>query len=52
MRTADIPSGENETCGGIASFHCLKGLACDMTADQLARPDGIGTCVRTSTCRR
>jgi hypothetical protein len=51
MRTADVLGGEGETCGGMLSLRCVKGLACDMP-DDAPPADAIGTCTRRSTCRK
>src|SRR5262245_8060292 len=37
-------------CGGIAGYHCLEGLACDMTAEQDATEDGMGACAYRHVC--
>jgi hypothetical protein len=36
-------------CGGIAGYHCVEGLACDIGSEP-ARADGMGTCVSTNVC--
>ena len=45
-------SSEGGACGGVAGYHCLDGLECDMTPDQSAAADGMGRCARTSVCAR
>jgi hypothetical protein len=52
MRTPDLPNGEGGTCGGIAGFHCVEGLVCDVPENQRMAADAVGTCTRVSTCRR
>ena len=45
-------SDEGGPCGGVAGFRCADGLACDMTEEQAAAGDGMGSCARTSVCSR
>ena len=45
-------SSEGGACGGVAGYHCLDGLDCDMTPDQSAAADGMGQCARASVCAR
>jgi hypothetical protein len=37
-------------CGGVAGFHCVDGLECDLPAT--APADGMGVCIPASVCAR
>lgn len=50
-RGPEKPSDVGGACGGVAGFHCVDGLACDMTPEQASAADGMGSCARSSTCR-
>ena len=40
----DLPSPAGGPCGGVAGYHCAEGLTCEMTAEEEATDDGMGTC--------
>lgn len=45
------PNDIGGNCGGVAGFHCVEGLACDMTPEQETASDGMGSCARASKCQ-